>query len=193
MSVEAYPLCWPSGWTRENCVEESKFATSGTKAHKMLMGEVSRMGGTAVIVSTNVPLRQDGMIRMDREPVDSGVAVYFTRKEKQVVFACDRFDLLRDNMLSIAKTIEALRGIERWGASDMMERAFSGFKQLAAENGEAPWWVVLGVEEKATLTKIHEAYYRGCKEAHPDVDGGDEELMKRLNVAIQQARNARAK
>jgi len=193
MGVEAYPLCWPEGWTRENCKEESNFATSGTKAHKMLMDEIRRMGGTGIVLSTNVPLRQDGMIRMDREPVDAGVAVYFTRKQKQVVFACDRFDLLRDNMLSLAKTIEALRGIERWGASEMLERAYSGFKQLNAENGEAPWWVVLGVAETATLAEINLAWQTAAKAAHPDVAGGDAELMKRLNVAVQQARKARAK
>jgi hypothetical protein len=183
--IEAYPLHWPEGWKRENGRHCSKFNTSGSKAHDHLVAEVVRMGGKSLIVSTNVPLRQDGKMRMDREPVDPGVAVYFTRNGKQVVFACDRFDLLRDNMLSIAKTIEALRGIERWGASEMMERAFTGFKALSDASQES-WWDVLECRPDAPEEIIQAQYRSRVRVSHPDT-GGSEEAMQRLNVARDQA------
>jgi hypothetical protein len=45
-------------------------------------------------------------------------------------FACDRWDSVADNVQAIRKTIEALRGIERWGTGDMVQRAFAGFVAL---------------------------------------------------------------
>ena len=46
-------------------------------------------------------------------------------------------------MQAIAKTIEALRGINRWGTGDMMEAAFKGFSALPAPDTNKPWREVL--------------------------------------------------
>lgn len=142
--VDSFPLAWPVGWQRSRLQISSRFETNTTKALSLLNGEVHRLGGRSLVISTNVPLKADGTMRADREPVDPGVAVYFQRNDKPVVFACDKFDVVRDNLLAIAKTIEAMRGIERWGASEMMERAFSGFKGLpeTASEGEDCWKVL---------------------------------------------------
>jgi hypothetical protein len=182
--VEAYPLSWPVGRVRSRVAVSSKFDTPTSKAHNLLLGEIQRMGGTHVIVSSNCPLRTDGIMRMDREPVDSGVAVYFTREGKQMVFACDKYDLVRDNILAIAKTIEALRGIERWGSSDMMERAFSGFKALAPP--ERDWWDVLEVRRDASREIVEMHFKALAKTRHPD-NGGSEAAMMELNAARAKA------
>ena len=188
-AVEAFPLSWPDGWRRENGAESSRFDQSGQKAYDFLLKEVERMGGSAIIISTNVPLRQDGKIRQDREPVDPGVAVYFARGKKQMVFACDRYNLLRDNMVSIGKTIEALRGIERWGASSMMERAFSGFNALPSSTGP-DWWDVLECLPSAGVETIEAQYRVRVRAAHPDT-GGSHEKMARLNMARDRGLAAR--
>jgi hypothetical protein len=76
------------------------------------------MGGTGVILSTNIPLRNDGLpYANSREPNDPGVAVYFRYQKRDLCFACDAYTSVRENAYAIAKTVEALRGIERWGAS----------------------------------------------------------------------------
>jgi hypothetical protein len=49
---------------------------------------------------------------------DVGVAVYFSYRNQQRCFACDRWNRIQDNMQAISKTIEALRGIERWATGD---------------------------------------------------------------------------
>ena len=188
MAVDAYPLTWPKGWTRENGREASRFGTNSKKAHALLMAEVARMGGTNIILSTNVPLTRYGVMDMGREPVDPGAAVYFTRDGKQMVFACDRYSVLRDNIMSIAKTIEAMRGIERWGASSMMERAFSGFGLSVQASAPAPvteelWWDVLDVSRTASADVINAAFRVKAKAAHPDRPGGSYEAMQRLNAA----------
>jgi hypothetical protein len=182
--VESYPLHWPAGRERSKMAVQSKFDTSAQKAHALLMSEIRNMGGTDLIISSNVPLKPDGWMRLDREPVDSGVAVYFTRGKKQMVFACDKYDLVRDNILAIAKTIGALRGIERWGSSDMMERAFSGFKALPAP--EVDWWDVLQVRRDASREIIEMHFKALAKVWHPDF-GGSEAQMAELNRARELA------
>ena len=178
---EAYPLTWPDGWKRVPYRTRSRFEVSGFgKARDFLLAEIKRMGGSAVILSTNIPLRNDGLpYANSREPNDPGVAVYFQHKKREMCFACDAFKTVRENAYAIGKTIEALRGIERWGASDMMERAFRGFAALTA--GE-DWWDVLECLPTASLDTINSQYRLRARSAHPDA-GGDHSAMARLNQA----------
>lgn len=192
MSVaEAYPLYWPEGWKRSKYREHSRFKTGFGAARNLLFAELERMGARKIILSTCVPLRNDGLPRANVRPDggDSGVAVYFQRNGKDMVFACDKYRETCDNIYAIAKTIDAMRGIERWGASDMMERAFAGFKALAAQN-ERRWWDVLEVRPDATTDVIEANFRRLLRDRHPDA-GGSHEAMTELNVARQQALNER--
>lgn len=186
MSIEAYPLCWPEGWKRTSYQEHSRFKTGFGAARIYLSAEIARMGGTKVIISSDVPLRNDGMPRASApEPKDSGVAVYFRYSGKDMVFACDKFHYTRDNIYAIGKTIEALRGIERWGASDMMERAFAGFKALAAAT-ERDWWDVLQVNRGCSREVIESNFRSLLRNRHPDA-GGSHEAMTELNIARTKA------
>jgi hypothetical protein len=147
------------------------------------------MGAKNIILSTAIPLRNDGLPRANMSPDggDPGAAVYFERKGKRMVFACDKFRAPCDNIYAIAKTIEAMRGIERWGASDMMERAFTGFKALNSDNDGESWWSILGVSASASQAEIDHAYKSRLREAHPDA-GGSHDQMTKLNLARDQAR-----
>lgn len=182
--AEAFPLYWPEGWARTRYRERSRFKTGFGAARNVLFAEIERMGGSRVIVSTNVPLRIDGLPRANMpEPGDPGVAVYFRHKGRDMVFACDKFVVVRDNVYAIAKTIEALRGIERWGASDMMERAFKGFAQLTASR---PWREVLGLEGVIRRDDVEHTYRRLAFVCHPD-RGGDPAKWHELQQAREQA------
>jgi len=185
----SFPLSWPVGWKRSPFQVDSRFETNTSKAFSLLVAEISRLGGSSVVISTNVPLKSDGTPRMDREPVDPGVAVYFTRKEKQCVFACDKYSFLRDNLLSIAKTIEAMRGIERWGASEMMERAFSGFKALPETAGAGEdCWIVLNVPPMSPAHLVTLAHRDLVRKLH--ANGAASEEFSRVNVARDDAMRA---
>lgn len=187
--AESYPLYWPEGWKRSAYRERSKFKTGFGAARQFLIWELERMGASKFILSTNIPLRNDGLPRSGMSPDggDHGVAVYFKRKGKDMVFACDKFDRAYDNIYAIGKTIEAMRGIERWGASDMMERAFSGFKALNSENEGGSWWDTLGCRPHATQDEADAAYRVKIRTCHPD-SGGSHEAMTKLNLARDQAR-----
>lgn len=184
--TESYPLHWPASWPRTQYPQSSKFKCTLAETRDLMFAEIHRLGGKNVILSTNVELRLDGLPYANRrDPVDTGVAVYFERKGNQMVFACDRWGSVRENIRSIQKTIEALRGIDRWGASNMMERAFTGFMAIA---GPAPrrWHDILGVNSDADASQIKSAYRRKARECHPD-NGGSAELMAELNAARDQA------
>ena len=186
--VEAYPLYWPEGWKRTPSYNrtKSRFTTGFATSLDFLMAEVKRLGGTMVVLSTNVRLRQDGLpYASDREPEDPGAAIYFQYKKNSMCFACDRYKLVKENLTAIGKTIEALRGMERWGASDMMERAFRGFAALESGSPEL-WWDVLGCRQDADENTINALYKMLARSAHPDT-GGSTAAMSRLNTARDNA------
>ncbi len=202
MDPYAYPLLWPQGWARTpaHLRERGQFDGTQDKVRRELIGEIDRiaLGREArsftikdyVVISTNMPLRRDGFPRADvRAPSDPGVAVYFQRKKKQVCFACDKYDAVWKNMRAIQKTIEALRGIERWGSSQLLDRAFTGFAALPEKTGDA-WYAILGVEPSASVEAIKSAYRNLSMQRHPD-RGGSNEAMAALNEAYQQALEAR--
>ena len=180
MTIEAFPLTWPPGKARQRYPEDARFRCTLGLAIREVQAEVSRLGGCDLVISSNLPLRRDGVPYANAsQPTDRGVAVYFNYKKKPMCFACDRWKKVEDNMRAIAKTIDALRGIERWGSGQMVEQAFTGFAALPAP--EQPWQV-LGVSSRATVDEVRAAYRRLASDFHPD-RGGDEQQMMRINAA----------
>lgn len=181
MTYEAYPLQWPVGRPRTDSHrrERANFDTTFARARDditrevaLLTGHSLRYGGPNVVISSNTALRRDGLpLAGQRAPEDPGVAVYFTRNKKPMSFACDRWDKIEHNMRAIVKTIEALRGIARWGTGDMLEVAFTGFTALPAPDAKRPWWEVLGLSQRASNDELLQAYRRLRSEHHPDRGG----------------------
>jgi hypothetical protein len=190
--TQAFPLQWPHGWPRtpNHKRARARFDTSQDRAQRELIKEIQRLGGTSIVLSTNIELRRDGLpyVTQKRLQDDPGAAVYFTLKGQQKCFACDRWDILGDNIRAITKTIEALRGIERWGSSKMVEQAFQGFEALPppSTDNEAHWLEVLGLSRGAQREHIEAAYKIKALGAHPD-RGGSHEEMARINAARDQA------
>lgn len=179
--IEAYPLHWPAGWPRTSCRERSRFKTAFAETRDELMHQIWTLGGRYTVLSTNFTLRRNGLAyARQKEPNDPGIAVYFEYKGKQMTFACDRWDRARDNVRAIQKTIEALRGIERWGASDMMERAFTAFEALPAPS----WHQALGVAHGATRDDVKNSFRALAKIHHPD-RGGDRDQFDIISRAYE--------
>jgi hypothetical protein len=196
--IDAYPLHWPEGrprtepWRRQ-C---SKFAAGFARSRDEVMRQVGLLVGrhsmrdAGLVISTNLALRRDGFpLAGQAQPKDPGVAVYFTYKKRQACFACDRWDKIEDNMHAVALTIDALRGIDRWGTGDMVAAAFRGFAALPPPETAGTWWKALGFEreEDATRAQAEDAYRRLAAIHHPD-RGGSHEAMSNLVAAIHAAR-----
>jgi len=192
--IESYPLYWPEGWKRTESWRRhsNRHFTKGFAASRdELLAEIKRLGGNKIIMSTNIPLRNDGLPYANtREPADGGVAVYFEYKGKPMCFACDRYKYCRENVRAIALTIEALRGIERWGASDMIERAFRGFTAIPETTGTS-WRDLLGFTSTQPVNEddVETAFRRLAHSAHPD-KGGDTQRFQALMNARRDARRA---
>jgi len=201
-AINAYPLQWPTGWKRTASAaqKQARFrkASPGTSngwrtqrdltmfdALQRLLAELECMGieRDDVVISTNVPVRLDGLPRSGAvEPADSGAAVYWREAGHNRVMAIDLYDRVADNIAALAATLNAMRAIERHGGAAVLERAFTGFTALPAPGAKRPWFEVLGVSDKATAEEIRAAYRRLASEAHPD-KGGSAERMAEINRA----------
>lgn len=178
-AAEAHPLAWPTGKPRLK-PQRSRFDVSFAKARDELIHEIQLLGGRLPVLSTNIELRRDGLpYAGQKEPDDRGAAVYFTFKNQQFCFCCDRWDKVGDNIQAIRRTIAALRGIERWGTGDMVQQAFTGFVALPSQDNP---YDVLGVKPTATEEEIEASYRQKVKICHPDA-GGDPEAFRRLTEA----------
>jgi DnaJ-class molecular chaperone len=183
--VDSYPLTWPPGRPRQHGRESARFQTLLGAAIVNIQREVKMLGGTELVISSNLPLRRDGApsARGGGYLGDVGVAVYFTLKKKPMSFACDRWDEIEDNMQAIALTIGALRGLDRWGSGQMVEQAFSGFTALPSP---PQWWQILAVKSTATRDEIEQAYRQLAWTHHPDRSNRSDEMMARINRARDQ-------
>lgn len=189
----AFPLQWPAGRPRREYYkrETANFDTPMSKARDALFNELKLLGARHVVLSSNVPLRLDGKPYASFPAIqDPAVAVYFSYKEKQMCFACDRWNKVEDNIQAIRKTIEALRGIARWGTGDMLQAAFTGFAALPppiVAGMKRPWREVLQFGNSPPEREAINRHYRIlASTAHPD-KGGSDRAMAELNDAREEA------
>jgi hypothetical protein len=183
--MEAYPLHWPHGYKRTQYRIRSRFEQTMDKAQRFMRDEITRIGGKDLIVSTNIPVRKDGGLYADwvnKKIDDPGVAIYFKYKGKNISMCCDQYERIWENIYALGKGIEALRGMERWGVSDFLERAFTGFTALPEAAAEQTPEEILGVTRSASYSEIHKAYLAKAKEMHPDAGGSVEEFQKLKNA-----------
>ena len=198
MIKEAYPLQWPGGWKRSLYPIDSRFGSwnnkpSIAKATDKIQEEMRLFGGTNLIVSSDLKLKLNGFPYSNQKtPSDPGVAVYFTYDKEQRVIACDSFNKIGCNLWAIAKTIEALRGIDRWGCSEIIAKAFTGFTALpehaSASVGKRNWWEILRVSRNHTNTKeqMKSWYNYILKKYHPDnPDTGDQSEFIEIQKAYK--------
>lgn len=187
----AYPLQWPEHVKRTAGykTKKSKFKTTFEEARSLLFDEIKRFDGQNTVLSTNIPLRKDGFpYATAKEPDDKGVAVYFEHKGKNMVFACDKWQSTKDNIKAIAKTIDALRGVDRWGTPQMVEQTFRGFEALPAPT-KSGWREVFDYDPAYSPNKLDLKlkFRKLAKDYHPDHGGGESDWLV-LNEAYTQAK-----
>lgn len=195
--IAAFPLAWPAGYAVTSGPSRKRSAfqvLSVERSRKELLNQLKLMGAREIVVSSNLALRNDGVpfagakVSANLSP---GVAVYFMRREKNYVFACDTFRTIEENMRALFLSVKAFRDIQRFGASDMLERAFTGFAALPPAGGAHEHWsVVLGLGSDASSETIKVAYRELARVQHPD-NGGDAETFSRITRAYEEAQKDR--
>lgn len=148
------------------------------------------LGAEAIVLSTNLELRLNGLPRGNQaNPVDPGAAVWFNLKGKRMVFACDKWAQVADNIAALAAHIRATRSVENFGVGTL-EQAFAGYRAIEDYSAGIPWRRVLGFKDDERVTRdTAEAKFRDqAKRLHPDLTGEDGVQMRQLNQAIAEAR-----
>jgi hypothetical protein len=196
ISAQAYPLAWPEGWRRSTSRRDAPFRRYRERitihhAIDEVERELKLLGaGRDFVVSTNVkPTLRGGVTAISQHAGDPGVAVYFTLREQGRCLACDTFTRVPDNVIAIAKHIEAMRMSDRYGIGTL-DQAFAGYAPRL-QSSTLEWWLVLGVPPFANRQQIEDAYRVKARLAHPDTGGSDVE-MARLNEARDHALRDRA-
>ncbi len=198
---DPYPLQWPDGWQRTPPSERkpSRFFHGFAAALSSLREELRMLGAANVVITSDLPVRRDGSPYAEgRRGTDPGIAVWFVHGGQERVIACDKWQVVADNLRALALSIGALRGLERWGASDVVTRAFQGFNALPPGSAERTNWrhvfgyspyvpISAPAQTRKEILDVVRAQYRTLmKVAHTDV-GGDNARAVELNLAMEEA------
>lgn len=208
MARSPFPLDWPPNVPRTRYRDSSAFdkGRGFPAARDGVLKQLELMRVSHVVITSNLPVRASGLpyaagLGMIQDP---GIAVWWVKKGVEHAIACDRWKTCVENMRAIEKTLEAIRGIARWGSAEMVDRAFAGFAALPPGSGvesgivlepEAKTWrQIFGVDIEPwkslpapDLLAIVKARHREqIKTAHPDQGGNNAEAAL-LNTALQAA------
>lgn len=208
--MRSYPLRWPVGVARTIRPEYSQFKEDWThhKTYLEIQDELRKVGAGSVVISANLELTASGT-PYARQPAlsDHGVAVYFIRKNQEYCIACDKWRTVAHNLHAISLTIRAIRGIERWGTSAMIDAAFSGYLislpaytppspemmaggTMRVERTKTGWWTEMGFEKPPSdPTLLRQRFRVLAHSIHPD-KGGDTEEFRKLQDALDRGLKA---
>lgn len=142
-------------------------------------------------------IRLDGGIRADAKPEHPGVILNFKSRHGELSYACDTFRTWQSNLRAIAKGLEALRLVDRYGVGNGAQ--YTGYRALGAGT-PMPVAPKMSVEQAARFIADHcstpataeaiaaggkafELSYRAAaKRLHPDA-GGDAAAFQCLQEA----------
>lgn len=191
------------------------FRASWSSTLELLGSELEKLNASDAVIECFLrpgDIRMDGFPRGDAKvPVHPGVAVHFDSDVGHLRYATDAYQTYQANIRAIALSLEALRAVDRYGATEGREQ-YRGFAALppgtpmpavgasmtldeAAELVvvQGRHWLALTAEEiaRGKASAISDESYRrelyadAIKSVHPDTAGGigDPALLARLQAA----------
>jgi hypothetical protein len=194
---------WPREMTKGR--KNATFRASYPQTLSLLEDELRALRAKEINIQVALrpeDIRLDGWPRANaRTPSHPGVIVSFESRFGPLSYACDTYTTWEDNLRAIAKTLENLRAVERYGATKHGEQ-YRGYAQIEAPKPEpegdfsnaeqaARWLSVqcghmFATQHVAILASsdlLKEAYREAAKRLHPDKMGGSEVEFKRLQEA----------
>lgn len=181
-------------WLRPARRGRSRFTAYWSDTLDLLQREVAHLGGRDLVIEIDVPehgIKNDGMLRSNARPTDPAVVVAFESKHGPLLYRSDQFSQLawgshathpwQDNVRAVALTLEALRAVDRYGATETGQQ-YAGFKALPAGRAMPP-----------SHMTTEQAYDVLCEVLGPkavvDDDVSDEQLVRRAKAAAHPDRN----
>lgn len=212
MRYTTRPLSDRTALTGEH--EASRFTVRYSDALDLLERELMELDATDIVIEVDVDeraIRLDGQLRADAKAKSPGVRIAFESSVGPLTFATDAFvrggswayvgtgdsrkrrdTMTQDwqhNLYAIAKSLEALRMVDRYGVTKRGEQ-YVGLKALpagrampashmTADQARDVITSILGPVDRPWDTRIRMAK----AEAHPDRNGGDRTLWDQVEQA----------
>ncbi len=200
LEYEIRPLgTWPGQRTLNR--KRSAFKIVESKVLQHLHREIRHLWGEQVVFRLAVreqDIRQDGLLRANARPVDPGVIVEFTAEkltgEPRLLYRCDTFSNWWHNLSAIARALEALRMVDRYGVTPTGEQ-YAGFKALPSVTAptmttEVAANIVANHSDETPAniirsTDVARAAARTAKfRSHPDRNNGRGEQWESVQAAL---------
>ncbi|RBO73500.1 molecular chaperone DnaJ [Microbacterium sp. H6] len=189
---------WPTALTANR--QPSKFSAPLSDTLTLLDREIYQLVETRaqqesaelLIAVPPGAFRADGRPYANAKPEHPGVIFSIDAPFGHLSYPCDTYPQWQDNLRAIAKTLEALRMVERYGVSKRSEqyRGFLAIEATATPAGfanldEAWTFLCRLVESEGTVLNVATArvVLRNAQRAtHPD-HGGDAAIFQRVTLA----------
>jgi hypothetical protein len=209
MRYTVRPLSDPT-WAKGVKAQPSRFTATWADTLGLLAAEVRALDGKDVVLGMDVQekhIRQDGQLRSGAKAESPAVEVAFESKHGPLLYRCARFrgptyafgNTMREpwqhNIRAIALTLQALRAVDRYGASGHGEQ-YTGYKAIGTGTVEA---MTVEVAKRTLLdyagdvgsTDDWPVVLRRARAAtHPDRNGGDRSawnLVEACNTLLRGA------
>ncbi len=120
----------------------SRFDATWSKTVALLKREIDLLGADEFVIEMDInaaDLKLDGELRSNAKPATPAVVVSFESDHGALTYRCDRFYTnyydqgpeWQHNVRAIALTLESLRSVDRYGATETGQQ-YAGFKALGA-------------------------------------------------------------
>lgn len=180
--VTPLPALWPAKQTPSYARKRPQFKTIWTRALDLLAREIAMLRGSRVEIAIDIQdrhLRVDGGLRADARPSSPAVIVSFDTKDGRLQFPCDTFSFWQENVDAIARALEALRMVNRYGVQQ--GKQYAGFKAIP------PTTSATGSAYQAAVNIASLAYRDGPIAPHV------REMLGKRDVACDAVRIAKAR
>lgn len=179
------PLVWPQGRPREADPRPGSYRTGWDEACGNIAAELRKLlgshaTGTLVIATDRTESNQD--------PLDPGVAAYFTVDGKVFAVSCDRWRLPEHNAQAIALILGAIGAACRHGAADISALLLRGL--AVGAHPMQGWKSVLGFDAAVVVTRpmLDQRRREMAARHHPDLGAaGSDAVMAEINAAYDVA------
>jgi hypothetical protein len=185
--------------------ERSRFTATWTNTLDLLDREYTALRGRELVIEVDVPetkIRNDGMLRADATASSPAVVIAFESKHGPLLYRCDVYGdrpwsregaphVWQHNVRAIALTLEALRAVDRYGASASGEQ-YRGYKAIESNAMALPsaMTVEQAIELVGRFSKVawtamplSAVARRAQRNTHPDHDGNAADFQ-RVQAAI---------
>lgn len=184
----------------------SPFSATWSTTEEQLARELRHLGARDVVLElagiSPRDIRKDGTLRIDARPPHPGVRLSFqTREHGDMSFTCDTYavyvDAWKDNVRAIVLTLEALRAVDRYGATQGAQ--YAGFAALPPGAGATAMggmtrteaakilsrWSGVPIDADESEVSARARWKEARRATHPDRNGGIHDHWNQVEQAAR--------